>query len=317
MRRRDSEAPPTARSGPEALESAIAHACLSADDDGTFARDLRKHLEDHGVLAEDVEAIMAAPRRLVVYRRLVRNGLSAVVLRMLPRTRARMNVACAGRFDADFARFVDEVSPRTHYVRDVPAELFAWAEPRWRADAAVPAYLPDLAAHELAHFAIASSDSSDAMQPAGEVALDRPLAFSGATRLQTYAWAVHELPADEASRDEPERRDVHLLGYRDPSHAVRWLELTPLAAAIVRRLLSGEALGVAIERACAVRGATPAAVLGDIVKLIADLGERGVVLGALVSPDLGPPSVNSRPGPPSVNPHPGPPPVSGEGGGAT
>ena len=86
--------------------------------------------------ADDVEAILAAPRRLAVYRSLVRNGLAGVVVRMLPRTRARMNAACAGRFDADLAAFLEEVGPRTHYLRDVPGELFAWAQPRWAADAA-------------------------------------------------------------------------------------------------------------------------------------------------------------------------------------
>ena len=110
-------------------------------------------------LPEDVDAAAAAPHRLAVYRSLVRNGLSGVVLRMLPRTRARMNAACGGRFDQDFARFVDEVGPRTHYLRDVPAELFAWAEPRWRGDPRVPAYLPDLASFELAHFAVAASEA--------------------------------------------------------------------------------------------------------------------------------------------------------------
>ena len=65
-------------------------------------------------------------------------GSPASSLRMLPRTRARLNAACDGRFDADFGRFLDEVGPRTHYLRDVPAEFLAWARPRWRADRARP-----------------------------------------------------------------------------------------------------------------------------------------------------------------------------------
>ncbi|MGO9839129.1 MAG: putative DNA-binding domain-containing protein [Polyangiaceae bacterium] len=271
-----------ARSGHEALEIAIAQACLGKHEGERMVSDLRGLLEGSGVLAEDVEAILAAPARLAIYRRLVRNGLSAVMLRMLPRTRARLNAACDDRFDFDFARFVDEVGPRTHYLRDVPGELFAWAEPRWRADPKVPAYLPDLATHELAHFSIASSAAPDTVPSVGEVSLDRPLAFSGTTRLLRYGWAVHELPADESSRDEPVRRDVSLLGYRGASSAVRWLELTSLAASIVERLLSGEPLGVAVERACAQRSVGAPTVREDIVKLLADLGARGVVLGARV-----------------------------------
>ena len=61
---------------------------------------------------------------------------------------------------------------------------------------------------------------------------------------------------------------------------MRWLELTPLAAAIVARLLAGEALQAAVERACEEHGTAPAAVAADVARLLADLGERGVLLGA-------------------------------------
>jgi hypothetical protein len=258
----------------------IADACLGADAGEAIAGDLRGWLEERGVAAEDVEAILAAPRRLGVYRSLVRNGLSVVVLRMLPRTRARMNAACEGRFDRDVAAFVAEVGPRTHYLRDVPAELVAWAEPRWRADPQVPAYLADLAVHELTHFAVAAAAPASAAPELAEVALDRPLAFVESTRLSSHAWAVHELPADEEALEPPARREVHLLAYRDAEHVVRWLEVTPLAAAILARLVTGEPLGEAVERACAEAATAPAAVMADIARLLADLGTRGVLLGA-------------------------------------
>lgn len=271
----------------KALERAIADACLGARTGEAIERDLRGWLEEHGVVEEDVEAILAAPRRLAVYRSLVRNGLSGVIARMLPRTRARLNAACEassghpkGRFDADVRAFVDEVGPRTHYLRDVPGELVAWAAPRWRADPSVPAYLADLAAHELAHFSVAASASAAPPPTPAPLALDRSLLFSESARLVRYGWAVHELPGDETSLAEPERRDVSLLAYRDAAHAVRWLELTPLAATLLERLLSGDALGAAIERACADHGAAAAPALADIARLLANLGERGVLTGA-------------------------------------
>jgi hypothetical protein len=109
----------------QGLQRAIADACLAADADKDLARDLRGFLVARGVESDDVAAILGAPSRLGLYRSLVRNGLSSVVARMLPRTRVRMNAACAGRFDDDLARFVEEVGPHTHYLRDVPAEFFA------------------------------------------------------------------------------------------------------------------------------------------------------------------------------------------------
>jgi hypothetical protein len=268
----------------EELERAIADACLGAGAGDAMAGDLRGFLEGHDVAPEDVEAILAAPPRLAVYRSLVRNGLASVIVRMLPRTRARMNAAGDGRFDGEVARFLDEVGPRTHYLRDVPAELLAWAVPRWRADPAVPPYLPDLAAHELACFVVAAATAPRPDAPPAEVTLEAALAFDDSARLLHYAWAVHELPADEGADDgavdPPALRDVHLLAYRDAEHVVRWLELTPLAASIVSKLTIGEPLGAAIAAACAEHATSPAAVAGDVARLLADLGARGVVRGA-------------------------------------
>jgi hypothetical protein len=261
------------------LERAIADACLGMTTGKLLATDLRRFLESRGVATDDIDAIVAAPNRLAVYRSLVRNGLEGVIVRMLPRTRARMNAACAGRFDADVARFLDAVGPRTHYLRDVPHELFAWARPRWANDPRVPAYLPDLAAYELACFGVAAAESRPGDAP-GEVAADRPLAFDASARLLHHEWAVHELAADEGATDAPARRDVHLLAYRDGEHRVRWLELTPLAAAIVGRLLAGYPLEPAVARACEVHRTPLAAVAGDVARLLADLGQRGVLLGA-------------------------------------
>lgn len=265
-----------------ALEHAIADACLGEDAGETMLRDLRGFLESHGVADEDIEAILKAPPRLAVYRSLVQNGLDAVIVRMLPRTRTRMNAACAGRFDADVARFFAQVGPHTHYLRDVPRELLEWAEPRWRSDAKVPAYLPDLAAHELASFTVAAAERHAEHDAAGdgEVTLDRRVAFDDSARLMRYAWAVHELSADEDADNEPSKRDVCLLAYRDAEHAVRWLELTPLAASIVDRLLHGDPLGAAVAQACADHHTAPNDVATDVARLLADLGDRGVLLGA-------------------------------------
>jgi uncharacterized protein len=262
------------------LERAIADACLGEQTGEAIAKDLRGFLEARGVAAEDVDAIVAAPRRLAVYRSLVRNGLEGVVVRMLPRTRRRLNAASPGRFDADMDRFLAEVGPRTHYLRDVPGELFAWAQPRWAADPLVPAYLPDLAAHELASFAVAASESRPGAPAPGEVTPDRALAFIDSARLARHDWAVHELPAEETGTEAPARREVHLLAYRDAGHTVRWLELSPLAAAIVGRLLEGETLESSMRSACEEHRTAPAAVATDVAGLLADLAERGVLLGA-------------------------------------
>jgi hypothetical protein len=264
----------------EPLERVLADVCLGEGAGEALEVDLRGFLLERGVEADDVEAILSAPRGLAVYRSLVRNGLAGVVVRMLPRTRARMNAARPAAFDADVARFLDAVGPRTHYLRDVPHELFAWTEARWRADPSLPPYLADLAAHELASFAVAASETRPDAPPPGEIALDRPVAFADSTRLHRYAWAVHELPADDAATDPPAKRDVDLLAHRDAEHAVRWLELSPLARSIVARLLERAPLGAAIAAACTDHGTTPPTVAADVARLLAELGDRGILLGS-------------------------------------
>ena len=210
----------------------------------------------------DEEADLAAlPPRVAVYRRLVRNTLHGVAHKLLPRTRERMGDA----FDRDLARFLAERGPRTHYLRDVPAEFVAWAAPRWTDPSLV-----DLARHEIASFAIATLPYV-AEPPAEEVALDRGLLLSSLARIERFGHAVHEEP--------PTAREVALLYYRDRDHELRTLELTPLAAAL---LLRAEApLKDAIAAACEETGvAMNDETLASIARLLADLGERGVLLGA-------------------------------------
>jgi hypothetical protein len=262
-----------------ALERVLADACFGETADVELRAGLRAFAAARGVAGEDAEAIAAAPQRLAVYRTLVQNGIKTVVGRVLPRTRARLNAAASGRFDAELARFLDAVGPKTHYLRDVPGELLAWALPRWRADGALPAYLPDLAVHEVAAFAIASAPD-DAPAATVPVALDRPLSFARAARLLHHAWRVHELPDDDAdARGLPAPGPVHLLGYRDPEHAACFLDLTPLAASIVEALLTGRPLRDAVEDACRDHGAATAAVTADVARLLSELAGRGIVLG--------------------------------------
>jgi hypothetical protein len=259
------------------LEEMIAAACLRAGSEAAFTADLRGFLESHGLDAEDVAAILAAPPRLALYRRLVRNNLTGVVEKMLSRTRARMN-DFGGAFDASFAAFLDEVGPKTHYLRDVPGEFLDWAEPRWRARADLPAWIADLARHELVYFQLGAAAASPVPPEVTEPAPDRPLVFSETARLMRYEFAVQDLPGTIDDRTAPVARATALLLYRDEEHAVQALELTPLAAAITERLLRGAPLLDAVRDATEALHASTA--LLDVARLLADLGERGIILGA-------------------------------------
>ncbi len=230
------------------LQSAIRDACF--DDEPNFG---------------------ALPPRVAIYRRLVRNTLLGVAEKLLPRTREHMGEA----FERDFARFLAERGPTTHYLRDVPHELVAWAAPRWEREGREP-WLADLARHELATFAVATVPHLPE-PPAADVALDKPLLLSSLVRIERFAHAVHE---DDAP---PPARELTLLYYRDAEHAVRTLELSPLAAAVLLR--ADRPLTDAIADACE-ETAIPMndETLASIARLLANLGARGVLLGARDAP---------------------------------
>lgn len=263
------------------LQQALTDACLDAGAGEELARDPAAFLRARGVPDDEIAAMGGSIPRLAVYRRLVRNNLEGVTQRLLARTRARLNEQCDGRFDADFTRFLESAGARTHYLRDVPAEFLAWAAPRWSADAEVPRWVLDLARHELTAFVVGAAPQLPEPPNLVDLDLQKGVAFASTVRLEAHAYAVHQLPGDEADRTLPQARPVALLAYRDAAHVVRWLEVPPVAHAVLERLMAGEALQAAIRDGCAQLG-TPMddETLASIATLLADLGERGLLLGA-------------------------------------
>ena len=243
-----------------------------------FALDPRGFLAKDGLDPADVDQLAAlGSRRLFLYRRHVRRTLGRGIRKQIPRTAARLGAA----FQAWVDRFIEAEAPRSHYFRDAAFEMVAWAVPRWAEDASVPDYLGDLARHELSQFEAATAPP-DPLEtaPAAEITLDRGVRFAGSVRLVRYAHAIHRLDADEAARDVPERVPTAILIYRDDDHDPRLLELTPLAAAILERLLAGEALGAAVVGGAAqLDHAVDGAVTQSTAALLEDLRARGALLG--------------------------------------
>jgi len=230
----------------------------------------------HGVSEPDATALSDGFERLLVYRELVRGNLREAIRLSIPRSMARLGPL----FDEYFDRFLSERAPRTHYLRDVTPELLEFCAPLWSGDARVPAYLADLALHESLHIEVSALPTLPRGHVAAPLALDRGVELGAALRLVHYRHAVHELPADEADVSEPSRRDVALLVYRSAEHDVRYLELTPLASAIIEHLLAGDTLERAVrDAAAAERTELTEAVLAGAAALLADLAERGVVWG--------------------------------------
>lgn len=261
------------------LHALFADACFG-DSEAALSGDLAKYLARHGVAKDDAEALLASPRRLGLYRQLLRHNVYNVIRMMLEKTRDRLEARLPGAFGASVSDWLAAEGPKTAHLRDVPSEFLAWIAPRWRKDERVPAWLVDHAELELVDFTIGVAPRPAPPPPLADVAPDRPLVFADPRTLVRLAHAVHDLPADDPSA-VPEARAVQLLVYRDAAHRTRFLDLTPAAAAILERLFEGRPLANAMVEACQATGiALDDTVLAGAARLLADLGERGVLLGA-------------------------------------
>ena len=260
-----------------ALEAALGELvlgpALDLEDEAALAAFFRRH----GVSEDDAAALRDGElRRLLVYRELVRGTLKTALEAAIPRTLSRLGPS----FDGYFERFLAERAPRTHYLRDVTKEFLDFCAESWSRDPRVPAYLDDLARHEALHIQIAAAAREPAAPPEAELELDARLRFIQAARLMRYAFAVHLLPESVDDRSEPERRASDLLVYRSVEHDVRYLELSPFAATLLERLLGGSTLRAAVEATARDHGARiEPALLEATARLLADLAERGVLLG--------------------------------------
>lgn len=232
--------------------------------------------EAHSVSAADADALAQSLERLSVYRELVRGNLREALQLSIPRSIARLGPL----FDEYFDRFLKEQAPRSHYLRDVTPELLAFCAPLWAADTRVPDYLPELALHEALHIEVSALESLPRGHVSAGLSLEQGVQLGAALKLVRYRHAVHELPSDEQDRSLPSERAVSLMIYRSPEHEVRYLELTPVACALLEQLLAGASLGSAVQGAAAAAGsALTEGVLSGAAKVLADLAERGVVWG--------------------------------------
>ena len=262
----------------EALLGAMTRMVRAPDAERALDEDAQGWLQAGGLEAGDAAQLAAlGPKRLLVYRRHVRRALRRAVQQEIPRTAARLGPAFAPWVD----RWIDEESPRSRYFRDVAFELVEWVAPRWSDDPLVPAYLADLARHELVYFEVASApDEGSHPRTPEAIALDRAVTFAASARLCRYDHAVHRLDAALEARDQPAREPTALRAYRDAEHDVRFLELTPLAAEILGALLRGEPLGQAVVAGCAALcHPLDPAVTHSTAALLGDLLERGAILG--------------------------------------
>jgi uncharacterized protein len=232
----------------------------------------------------DFAALGANPERWKVYRRMVRSRFVENVEHGFERLRA---IVGEEPFREIIACFLAESPPRSHYLRDVPGEFLHFFEhhrERLMRAYALPAYALDLARYEWAELETAYSHEEASALEVGSLVMDRTPVLTPAHRLVDVAYPVHRMGTsayDASMQPAP----FSLCLYRDPkTHEVAVLELTPVTAAMLCAMESRTStLTEVVRNAAATVGVTVDVAFVDALStLLADLTERGVLLGSLV-----------------------------------
>jgi hypothetical protein len=223
-------------------------------------------------------AELGGPRWLV-YRRMVRARFAAVLAEAFEDFRT---VVGADGFADLVDRFLAESPPRSPYLRDIPIEFLTFLQ-RAGGDATWPSFALDLArfegaTNEVAHLATPTPSHEVVPLEMGLLAVMSP-----AARLLDVHHAVHLF--DSEHRDIAPQA-MTLLIYRVASTGeVETIELNPVASRIVRGIAREEAPLVEVVRIAAgeANAAIDASFVDALSTLLADLVEKGIVLGSRAS----------------------------------
>jgi uncharacterized protein len=275
-----SRAPAEAQS--EAAVVALTRAIRDEDAPARLQDDLHGFLRAHGVEDPDLAPMASlGARRLRAYRALVHNRVRNTLDDFAPRTCDRLGLA---RVRDDVAAFLAERAIQSPYLRDVPRELVHWAIPRWRADASVPDYIPDLARHELLRLDVKNAPVPEGREDEStghKLELHRPVRVHSSATVMRYDFAVHELPKARSDRTEPARKDTWLIAFRGADQKTHYIDGKPWVAALVERLIAGQALQPALIGALEATGiALDDDMLGRAAVVLADFMDQGLLLGA-------------------------------------
>ncbi|MFO7563702.1 MAG: hypothetical protein R6X02_13725 [Enhygromyxa sp.] len=219
------------------------------------------------------------PSRLLAYHEMVHTRLLGTIRTFMGGAAERLG---RDRLRAEVDAWIAEAGPKTRYLRDVPAEFLAWARPRWEADASLPPWLPELAAHQVLIRTIRNEPREIGAPTGVKLDLDRPIACNPTVRVLRYRWSVHRLPKQLGPEDAPAEDAPIVIGHRNRAQRSSFFELEPRLAHMLELLLAGKTLREALFGACEAVGETlDDAVLSDAALVLADLHDRHVLLGGV------------------------------------
>jgi hypothetical protein len=217
-------------------------------------------------------------RRIAIYAELLFNNMESTLSRCFPVCRKVLGVR---RWQRLVREFFATHRCATPLFRQIPEEFLHWLDEAAPLD--LPPFLPQLAHYEWVELAVAVSD---APQPSGWEAeldlLDNIPVLTPALMLLSYDWPVQKI-SPRFKPNEPLPEPLWLLVFRDTADEVRFNEINPVSAELIRLLQTGTLTGRAalteIARTLGHEDAAPITTFGH--RLLQELHERGAILGAM------------------------------------
>lgn len=216
----------------------------------------------------------SSARGMRVYADIVFNNMNETLSACFPVCK---KILGARRWKKLVRSFIAEHRCSTPWFRQIPEELLHWLETSPDAALDLPPFIPGLAHYEWMELAIAISDAAATAAPDPDINLltSRP-SLAPALALLDYDWPVHRIsPRSKPGHPSP----VSLLVFRDTTDNVRFIELNPVSARLVRLLQKGQCTGQqALEQiAREIQHAEPQAVVRFGAEVLEELRRQGAI----------------------------------------
>lgn len=229
--------------------------------------------------AQQLKPSKVPAKRMRVYTQIVFNNLESSVAACFPICKKMLGNRAWKHLVRHFFAQHQCQSP---LFRKIPEEFLRFLETAEH----VPPYLYSLAHYEWVELAISVDDAEvnwDQIDTNCELLDSQPI-FTPARVLLEYDYPVHKI-SPRAKPTEPLTEPVHLLVFRNAEDDVRFIELNPVTAKLLK-LLQDETLTCrqALERiALELQHPNPEAVIDFGMGILNDLRQQGALLGGKVN----------------------------------
>jgi hypothetical protein len=225
-------------------------------------------------------------RRMNVYRELFFNNLRNLLGGMFPVIR---KITGDAHWERLVRLFMQRHVARTPYFLQLPREFLDFLENEYEPEDSDYPFLLELAHYEYVEIALSISEEENdgrGVDPDGDLLAGAPVK-SVLARVYAYSYPVHRISTDFLP-EKPAEPPVFLAVYRDNDDKVRFLELSPISAALLDAIAQNESResGEQLLRSLARTSGYPdeEALVRHGADALGELREMGILTGTRVRP---------------------------------